>query len=83
MIKQYLHTLPIALMTRMHKQITRGYRSQFVEKAIETRLKGQNTFDLGDVDTLELLGELTYRRDVPVWFTNQIRLVRKEIDPEW
>lgn len=82
MRKQYLHTLPIPLMTRLHKQVPRGWRSNYVERAIKKALDGEDSFDLEDVDVLDLLAELTYRRELPEWFRNQVMLVRKEVDPE-
>jgi len=43
-------------------------------------LDGEDSFDLEDTETLELLAELRYRRDLPEWFLNQLVLVRKELE---
>lgn len=80
MKKQHIFTLDIGLVQTLHRQVARGHRSQYVEKAIRNRLNNQSSFDLQDEDTLELLAELRYRRDIPEWFLNQIILVRKELD---
>ncbi len=81
MKKQHLFTLDIPLVQRLHRQVARGHRSQFVERAIRNRLDNEESFDLEDSETLELLAELRYRRDLPEWFLNQLVLVRKELDP--
>jgi len=80
MKKQHLFTLDIDLVKRLHKQVARGFRSNYVERAIEKCLNGDESFDLEDVDILDLLAELTYRRDLPEWFSLQVALVRKELD---
>jgi len=82
MKKQHLFTLDINLVKRLHKQVGRGWRSNYVERAIRKALDGESEFSLEDIDTLDLLAELTYRRELPEWFRNQIRLARREIDPE-
>ena len=61
MRKQYLHTLPIALMTQMHKQIARGHRSQFVETAIRNRLSNKEDFNAGDIPDRQLMALLHTR----------------------
>jgi len=83
MKKQHLFTLDIEIIKKLHAQVARGFRSKFVEKAIRNRLKNDESFNLEDEHTLDILAELTYRRDLPEWFRNQISLVRKELDPEW
>ncbi len=80
MKKQHLFTLDIDLIKLLHRQVNRGYRSPYVEKAIRNRLSGDERFGLEDTETLDLLAELRYRRDIPEWFLNQIILVRKELD---
>lgn len=80
MKKQHLFTLDIDLVKKLHKYVARGHRSQYVEKAIVNRLAGDESFDLEDTETLDLLAELRYRRDIPEWFLNQIILVRKELE---
>ena len=82
MKKQHLFTLDVDLVKRLHKQVGRGWRSNYVERAIKKALDGEDSFDLEDVDVLDLLAELTYRRELPEWFRNQVMLVRKEVDPE-
>ncbi len=80
MKKQHLFTLDIDLVKKLHKYVPRGNRSRYVEMAIKKRLDGEDGFELEDVDTLDLLAELRYRRDIPEWFLNQVILVRKELE---
>ena len=82
MKKQHLFTLDIGLIQQLHRRVARGHRSQFVETAIRNRLKNDESFTLEDESTLDMLAELSYRRDLPKWFQNQLILVRREIDPE-
>lgn len=82
MKKQHLFTLNVDLVKRLHKEVARGWRSNFVERAIKKQLDAENTFDLEDCDVLDLLCELSYRRDLPEWFRNQVILARREVDPE-
>ena len=82
MKKQHLFTLNVDLVKRMHREVARGFRSNFVERAIEKQLNAEDAFDLEDVDVLDLLCELSYRRGLPEWFRNQVILVRREVDPE-
>jgi len=42
----------------MNREIRRGYRSNFVEKAIEQKLNNQQSFDLHDITTLRLVNHL-------------------------
>lgn len=80
MKKQHLFTLDIDLVKKLHRYVARGNRSRYVEMAIQKRLDGEDSFDLEDTETLELLAELRYRRDLPEWFLNQLVLVRKELE---
>jgi hypothetical protein len=82
MKKQHLFTLNVDLVKRLHKEVARGWRSNFVERAIKKQLDAEDTFDLEDCDVLDLLCELSYRRELPEWFRNQVILVRREVDPE-
>ena len=82
MKKQHLFTLDVNLVKRLHNQVSRGWRSNYAERAIKKALDGEDSFDLEDVDVLDLLAELTYRRELPEWFRNQVMLARKEVDPE-
>lgn len=82
MKKQHLFTLDIGLIQELHRRVARGHRSQFVEKAVRNRLKNDESFTLEDETTLDMLAELSYRRDLPQWFRNQLTLVRREVDPE-
>lgn len=82
MKKQHLFTLDINVIKKLHNVVARGYRSQFVEKAIKNRLNNDERFNLADENTLDMLAELSYRRELPQWFRNQLTLVRREIDPE-
>lgn len=82
MKKQHLFTLDINVIKKLHNVVARGYRSQFVEKAIKNRLNNDESFNLEDENTLDMLAELRYRKELPEWFRNQITLVRREIDPE-
>ena len=82
MKKQHLFTLNVDLVKRLHKEVARGWRSNFVERAIKKQLDAEATLDLEDCDVLDLLCELSYRREFPEWFRNQVRLARKELDSD-
>tara|TARA_Y100000004_G_C8912554_1_gene411609 strand:+ start:399 stop:659 length:261 start_codon:yes stop_codon:yes gene_type:complete len=47
--------LPIDLVSEMNKTIRRGFRSDYVERAIDEKLKRKADFDLHDFKTSELL----------------------------
>ena len=47
--------LPIDLVQEMNKTIRRGFRSDYVERAIDEKLKRKADFDLHDFKTTELL----------------------------
>ena len=79
MKKQHRFTLDIDLVKRLHKQVGRGWRSNYVERAITKALNGDEAFDLEDVDVIDILTELTYRRDLPEWFKSQVRLAKQEM----
>lgn len=64
MKKQHLFTLDIELIKTLHNQVGRGFRSQFVEKAIRSRLNGQTEFDLWEVDIKDLMQILRARCDI-------------------
>ena len=50
--------LPMSLVSSMNAEIRRGYRSQFVEKAIDEKLNRQTTYDLHDIKTMRLVNHL-------------------------
>ena len=64
MSQQILFTLPSELIKRLKKTVSSGNRSYYVEEAIKNRLKGEEKFDIEDISTLELLGELAYRGEL-------------------
>jgi len=82
MKKQHLFTLDVELVRQLHREVARGFRSNYVERAIRKALNDES-FDIEDVATLDLLADLTYRKELPEWFKNQLRLVRKELDKEF
>lgn len=61
MKKQHLFTLDINLIKQLHAQVGRGFRSQFVEKAIRARLNNDETFSTGDIDIRQLMASLLFR----------------------
>jgi len=77
-----LFTLDVELVRQLHREVARGFRSNYVERAIRKALNDES-FDIEDVATLDLLADLTYRKELPEWFKNQLRLVRKELDKEF
>ena len=79
MKKQHLFTLDIEVIKKLHQEVARGFRSQFVNKAIKKRLEKVG-HSLEDEETIDLLCELRYRRDLPEWFMNQLVLVYKELN---
>lgn len=46
---------------RLNATIPRGYRSNFVEKAIDARLNGYDNFDIYDISTIRLARALKLR----------------------
>lgn len=54
--------LPIELMKEMNMEIRRGFRSKFVETAIDEKLKRKATFELHDFKTSELLSHIRNTR---------------------
>ena len=46
---------------RLNSTIPRGYRSDFVEKAIDARLNGYDDFDIYDISTIRLARALKLR----------------------
>ncbi len=64
MKKQHLFTLDIELVKKLHKQVARGHRSRFVERAIQKSLSGQTEFDLWDVEIKELMKILRSRASI-------------------
>ena len=64
MKKQHLFTIDVDLVKQLHKKVPRGYRSQFVERAIRNRINNEETFDIEDISTVQLLAELSYRGEL-------------------
>lgn len=54
--------LPIDLVEEMNKTIRRGFRSDYVERAIDEKLKRKADFDLHDFKTSELLSHIRNTR---------------------
>lgn len=54
--------LPIDLVGEMNKTIRRGFRSKYVEMAIDDKLKRKANFDLHDFKTTELLSHIRNTR---------------------
>ena len=46
---------------RLNATVPRGYRSDFVEKAIDARLNGYDDFDIYDISTIRLARALKLR----------------------
>jgi len=61
MKKQHLFTLDIPLVQRLHREVARGYRSQFVEKAIKNRLNSTEDFNAGDISDRQIMASLLTR----------------------
>jgi metal-responsive CopG/Arc/MetJ family transcriptional regulator len=76
-IKVYL---PYLMVGELESRRKNNVRSKFIEEAIRSRLDGEQGFTLADEETLEILAELRYRKDLPQWFLNQLDLVRKELE---
>jgi hypothetical protein len=64
MKKQHLFTLDVDLVKKLHKEVARGHRSQFVEKAIRKALSGKIDFDLWDVEVKDLMKILRARANI-------------------
>lgn len=67
--------LPIDLVSEMNKTIRRGFRSDYVERAIDEKLKRKADFDLHDFKTSELLLHIRNTR-----FTKLTNLEKAFID---
>ena len=76
-IKVYLPYLMVGELESRRKD---NRRSKYIEEAVRSRLDGEQGFTLADEETLEILAELRYRKDLPQWFLNQLDLVRKELE---
>ena len=48
-------------MQRLHRQVARGHRSQFVEKAIRNRLDNEEDYNAGDISDRQLMALLHTR----------------------
>ena len=59
-IKTY--NLPTQLIAILNSEVRRGYRSQFVEKAIREKLEGQIEFSLHDITTIKLAAHIRNSR---------------------
>jgi len=46
---------------RLNATIPRGYRSDFVDKAIQARLDGSESYNAGDLDTRRICAILLHR----------------------
>lgn len=58
MKKQHLFTLDVDLVKRLHKEVARGFRSKFVNKAITNRLDGLEKITLWDYGIINILSHL-------------------------
>ncbi len=52
-------------LARRLKKITKGARSRTIERAIRKYLDEKDTFELEDVETLALIMELAFRKELP------------------
>ena len=59
---------------------SKSNQSQFVDTAIQRALKQESAFDIDDFDTIDLVIELRHRKDLPEWFIEQVRILRKELE---
>ena len=50
--------LDVNVVQDMNNEIRRGYRSDYVERAIKEKLKRQTSYDLFDIKTLRLVNHL-------------------------
>ena len=74
------YSIPHATIIELNNTISAKHRSKFVSKAIKNRLDGNKNLDFDDFPSLDLIIELKYRKDIPEWFVNQLRLVQKEME---
>ena len=61
MKKQHLFTLDLSVIQQLHRRVGRGHRSQFVETAIQNRLKNGESYDHTDVPTHIMASRLLNR----------------------
>ena len=59
---------------------SKSNQSQFVDIAIQRALKQESAFDIEDIETIDLVAELRYRKDLPEWFIQQVVILRKELE---
>jgi len=72
--------LPIKMVGELENMSRLGKRSEFIMKAIRSRLNNEHSYSLEDESTLDILYELKYRKDMPAWFLNQILLLITELE---
>lgn len=59
------YSIPFETINELNRTISAKYRSKFVSKAINNRLKAQDQFSLRDIDTRRLMAALQTREDCP------------------
>lgn len=59
------YSIDYGTIQRLNETISAKFRSQFVDKAIQVRLKQQDEFRLRDIDTRRLMAALQVREDCP------------------
>lgn len=61
------------------KKITKGARSRTIERALEKYLDEKDNFVIEDIETLSLILELGYRKDIPDSAKQYLRALYLEI----
>ena len=80
MKKQHLFTLDLGLIQELHRRVRRGNRSQFVQTAIQNRLKNEEEYDHKDLPTAVMAAQLMARlQEANNWEHTPLTLLLKEL----
>jgi len=60
MKKATLYTLDVSMIQELNRKIPRGERSAFVNKAIRTRLDGEDDYSIDDVPLKKLIQQIRF-----------------------
>ena len=68
-----------ANLARSLKKITKGARSRTIERAIRKYLDEKDTFEIEDIETLNLIIELAFRKELPDSAKQYLRSLYNEV----
>lgn len=68
-----------ANLARDLKKITKGARSRTIERAVRKYLDEKDSFELEDIETLNLIQELAFRKELPDSAKQYLRSLYNEV----